>query len=167
MLDAAVVPLMYEHSSTRRVFVTPSATAALFSACDRHREHSRTAAVDMDILGTLVGGQACAADGTTAARNPISQLVDTLMEGSAGGRQPKGRTRRAFNPQQGGAQGGAMMRAPPGASAAHARAHAHAQGMPREAQEGLAMGPPIGAGMAPARWVGPRGNETHPYHLQV
>lgn len=109
----------------------------------------------MDILGNLVGGQACAADGTTAARNPISRLVDSLMEGSAGGQQ-KGRTRRAFNPQQQqvSAQGAAMMPPPPGSAAAHA--HAHAQGMPRGMPMGMAAGQP----MAEA-WMG-----QHP-HPQV
>ncbi|CAM9102957.1 unnamed protein product [Pylaiella littoralis] len=100
----------------------------------------------MDVLGNLVGGQACAADGTTASRNPISRLVDSLMEGSAGGGQMKVPSRRAFGPQQ--QQGGRpMVRGPPGAAAAaayaHAQAHAQAQGM---------MGP----------MMGPRGNASHP-----
>ncbi|CAN0062151.1 unnamed protein product [Ectocarpus fasciculatus] len=98
----------------------------------------------MDVIGNLVGGQTCAADGTTASRNPISRLVDTLMEGSAGaGGQMKGPSRRDFGPQH--QQGGAMMRAhPPGAAAAaHAHAQAQAQGM---------MGP----------MVGPGGNASHP-----
>lgn len=97
----------------------------------------------MDVLGNLVGGQACAADGTTAARNPLSRLVDTLMEGSAGGQQQKGRSRRAFNP----AQGAAMMRPPPGAAAAAA---AQAQGMPGE----MVMGPDMGAARG-GQWIGP------------
>ena len=61
----------------------------------------------MDLLGDLVGGQSCASDGTAASRNPISRLVDSLMEGSAGQHQ-KGRTRRAFS--HGGDQGGTMVR---------------------------------------------------------
>eukprot|EP00903_Cladosiphon_okamuranus_P005606 g5578.t1 len=84
----------------------------------------------MDVLGNLVGGQACAADGTTASRNPISRLVDSLMEGSAGGGGQKGPSRRDFGPQQ---HSGRMMRGPPGAAAAsahaHTQAHAQAQGM--------------------------------------
>ncbi|CBJ48315.1 conserved unknown protein [Ectocarpus siliculosus] len=98
----------------------------------------------MDVIGNLVGGQTCAADGTTASRNPIARLVDTLMEGSAGaGGQMKGPSRRDFCPQQ--QQGGPMMRAPPpgAAAAAHAHAQAQAQGM---------MGP----------MVGPKGNASHP-----
>ncbi|CAM9716459.1 unnamed protein product, partial [Ectocarpus sp. 8 AP-2014] len=98
----------------------------------------------MDVIGNLVGGQTCAADGTTASRNPIARLVDTLMEGSAGaGGQMKGPSRRDFGQQQ--QQGGPMMRGPPpgAAAAAHAHAQAQAQGM---------MGP----------MVGPRGNASHP-----
>lgn len=106
----------------------------------------------MDIVGGLVGGQGCAADGTTAARNPLSRLVDTLMEGSAGG-QPKGRTRRPMPHNQ----GGAMMRGPPpgsAAAAAAAHAHAHAQGF----QEGP-MGP-----MERGRWIGPGGGVNASHH---
>lgn len=104
----------------------------------------------MDIVGSLVGGQGCAADGTTAARNPLSRLVDTLMEGSAGG-QPKGRSRRPMHHNQ----GGAMMRAPPpGAAAAAAHAHAHAQGF----QEGP-MRP-----MERGRWIGPGGGVNASHH---
>lgn len=119
----------------------------------------------MDILGNLVGGQACAADGTTAARNPISRLVDSLMEGSAGGQQ-KGRTRRAFNPQQQvGPQGASMMHASPGAAAA-AHAHAHAQGMPRGMPMGMPGGVEMGPPMAEA-WMGPPGNGGQHHHPQV
>lgn len=124
----------------------------------------------MDILGTLVGGQACAADGTVAARNPISRLVDSLMEGSAGGQQQKGRTRRSFNPQQGGAQGAMAMHHPSSAAAAGAAAaaaHAHAQGLSRGMQGGMAR-PAMEAGMGPAagQWMGPHGNASQ-HHPQV
>lgn len=113
----------------------------------------------MDILGNLVGGQACAADGTTAARNPISRLVDSLMEGSAGGQQ-KGRTRRAFNPQQQvGPQGASLMHASPGAAGAAA---AHAQGMPMGMPTGVEMGPPMAD-----TWMGPPGNAGQHHHPQV
>lgn len=98
--------------------------------------------------------QACAADGTTASRNPISRLVDSLMEGSAGGSggQMKGPSRRAFGPQQQQQQqvGRPMVHGPPGAAAAaahaHAQAHAQAQGM---------MGP----------MMGPHGNGSHPQQV--
>jgi len=74
------------------------------------------------------------------------------MEGSAGGGAgQKGPSRRSFGPQRQ-QQGGAMMRAPPGAAAAaahaHAQAHAQAQGM---------MGPVMG----------PHGNATHPQQVPV
>lgn len=118
----------------------------------------------MDILGNLVGGQACAADGTAAARNPLSRLVDTLMEGSAGGQQQKGRTRRSFNPQQHHQSGAAIVRAsPPGSAAASAaHAHAHAQGMSRGMmQEGMAMGAPPPMGASGQQWMGPPGSNQH------
>lgn len=69
------------------------------------------------------------------------------MEGSAGGGQMKGPSRRDFGPQH---HGGGMMRGPPGAAAAaahaHAQAHAQAQGM---------MGP----------MMGPGGNASHPQQV--
>lgn len=107
---------------------------------------SRTA--DAFLRLSHVPTQACAADGTTASRNPISRLVDSLMEGSAGGGgQMKGPSRRDFGPQQ---QGGGMMRRPPGGAAAaahaHAQAHAQAQGM---------IGP----------MMGPGGNASHPQQV--
>lgn len=107
----------------------------------------------MDILGTLVGGQGCAADGTTAARNPLSRLVDTLMEGSAGA-QHKGMPRRAAHPQ------GGEMRAGPravGAGGATSTAHAatHVQHM-----SSLGM-VPMGHAAGPGRWIVP-GGRGHP-----
>jgi hypothetical protein len=40
----------------------------------------------MDLLADLVGGRGCAADGTVAVggNNPLSRLVDVVMEGSSG-----------------------------------------------------------------------------------
>eukprot|EP00752_Nemacystus_decipiens_P016330 g14605.t1 len=107
----------------------------------------------MDVIGDLVGGQACAADGTTASRNPISRLVDSLMEGSAGGGgQMKGPSRRDFGRQP---QPVGIMRRPPGGAAAAAHAHAHAQA---HAQAQGMVGP----------MMEPGGNASHPqqgHHL--
>lgn len=34
----------------------------------------------MDLIGKLVGGQGCGADGTTSARNPLARLVDSVLD---------------------------------------------------------------------------------------
>lgn len=115
----------------------------------------------MDILGTLVGGQGCAADGTTAARNPLSRLVDTLMEGSAGSQQ-KGPPRRAYPPGAGG-----VMRAPPPPAVAAAQA---AQ-VERMSSGGPHVGEmPMGAIVRPppagARWMGHGGPRVVGHHAE-
>lgn len=106
----------------------------------------------MDILGDLVGGQSCAADGTAAARNPISRIVDSLMEGSAG-QQQKGRTRRAFN--QGGTQDGLMVRPPQGVAPSEAVEARRMQ------QNNIPLGPRGGAASGGGQWVGPGLNASH------
>lgn len=107
----------------------------------------------MDILGTLVGGQGCATDGTTSARNPLSRLVDTLMEGSAGSQQ-KAPARRA--PIQGRA-----MRLPPTSRAGGELAAAaasqvgqmptgpHVGGMPSGPMSHMGAAGPAGPWMGP------------------
>lgn len=114
----------------------------------------------MDILGDLVGGQSCAADGTAAARNPISRIVDSLMEGSAG-QQQKGRTRRALN--QGGAQGGLMVHPPQGVAPAEfvARATPETVEAQRMQQDNIPLGPSGGAPSGGGQWVGPGLNASH------
>lgn len=114
----------------------------------------------MDILGDLVGGQSCAADGTTAARNPISRIVDSLMEGSAG-QQQKGRTRRSLS--QGGAQGGLMVRPPQGVAPPEfvARATPEAVEAQRMQQDNIPLGPRGGAASGGGQWMGPGLNTSH------
>lgn len=109
----------------------------------------------MDIVSSLVGGQACAADGTTTTRNPLSRLVDTLIEGSAGSQQ-KGPPRRV--PVQGEAMRGPLA-SRAGSEAGTAAGVAPVMGpVPAGPQAGaMGVGPvsQVGAVGPPGRWMGP------------
>ncbi|CAM9336251.1 unnamed protein product [Discosporangium mesarthrocarpum] len=102
----------------------------------------------MDVIGNLVGSQGCAPDGTTNVRNPLSKLVDTLMEGSAGTQQ-KGR---------------GTSHLPPGAGAYGPGQAAHVEGLRRHMEEGMDMGRGMNLGadmehggmMRPMGPMGPR-----------
>jgi hypothetical protein len=42
------------------------------------------------MLGAMAGAQGCAADGTMAAKNPISNLVDAILDNRAQGNMGMG-----------------------------------------------------------------------------
>lgn len=117
----------------------------------------------MDFVSSLVGGQGCAADGTTTTRNPLSRLVDTLIEGSAGSQQ-KGLPRRApvqgqtLRPQPAPRVDGEtapMPAAMPLAGQGPAGPHVGGMRTGPAGQVGL-VGPP-GRWMGPEPVLGPRG----------